>query len=382
MEKFFNSKGRKLIGWDEIIEGGISPTAIVMYWRSWVPDAPVKAAKNGNTVIMAPGEPLYFDNQPDQYSVSKVYHFNPVPASLNAHEAKAIIGAQAQLWSEGIPSENRADYMYMPRMLPLAELLWTNNQADYSTFTERLEQQYNRLDELNVHYRLPDLPGIITENVFTSTDTLSIKKPMPDMRIFYTKDNTLPTTSCMELKTPLIINQTETIRLAAFTPNGLRGDIYTLNYKKQDFAEAVNLTGAKPGLVCNYYKAFFKQTSLISSAKPDSAFNTDVIAVPATVKAPSFAITYRGYIDIPADGVYSFYLTCDDGGVLRIADRVAVDNDGLHSAIEKNGQVALRKGLQPFALDFIEGGGGFTLKLKYSVNGSEPKEIPSSWFKN
>jgi len=121
---------------------------------------------------------------------------------------------------------------------------------------------------------------------------------------------------------------------------------------------------------------------LIAAAKPDSAFKTDVIAVPVTVKAPSFAITYRGYIDIPADGVYSFYLTCDDGGVLKIADRVAVDNDGLHSAIEKNGQVALRKGLQPFALDFIEGGGGFTLKLKYSVNGSEPKEIPSSWFKN
>jgi hexosaminidase len=135
-------------------------------------------------------------------------------------------------------------------------------------------------------------------------------------------------------------------------------------------------------LVCQYYKAFFKQTSLISAAKSDSTFLSDAITVPATVTAPSFAINYKGYIDIPADGIYSFFLTCDDGGVLKIAGRVVVDNDGLHSAIEKNGQVALRRGLQPFDLDFIEGGGGYTLKLQYSVNGSEPADIPSGWFKH
>ena len=77
MEKFFNSKGRKIIGWDEILEDGISPTAMVTYWRTWVPNAPIKAAKNGNLVVMSPGNPLYFDNEPDQNSVYNVYHFNP-----------------------------------------------------------------------------------------------------------------------------------------------------------------------------------------------------------------------------------------------------------------------------------------------------------------
>jgi len=382
MEKFFNSKGRKLIGWDEVIEGGISPTALIMYWRGWVPDAPVKAVKNGNTVIMAPGEPLYFDNQPDQYSLYKIYHFNPIPAKLNEQEAKNIIGAQAELWSENLPSEKRTDYMYMPRMTALSELLWTNKQADYDSYLERLQLNYKRLEVLNVHYRLPDLPGIINENVFTDADTLDVKKPLPQMRIFYTTDGTLPKTTSQKLKAPLIIKQSQVIKLAAFMPNGLRGDIYTLNYKKQDYARAAQQSNTKPGLTCNYYKAFFKQTSLIAAAKSDSTFSTDNIAVPATVRAPSFAITYRGYIDIPANGVYSFYLTCDDGGVLKIANRMVVDNDGLHSAIEKNGQVALSRGLQPFALDFIEGGGGFTLKLKYSVNGSEPEEVPEDWFKN
>ena len=110
MEKFFNSRGRRLIGWDEVIEAVVLiRSAIVMYWRSWVPDAPVKAARNGNSVIMAPGDPLYFDNPPDQNTLSRVYHFNPIPARLAGQERKAIIGAQAELWSENIPSERRAE---------------------------------------------------------------------------------------------------------------------------------------------------------------------------------------------------------------------------------------------------------------------------------
>jgi len=77
-----------------------------------------------------------------------------------------------------------------------------------------------------------------------------------------------------------------------------------------------------------------------------------------------------------------FYLTCDDGGVLYIGDKTVVDNDGNHSAQERSGQVALKMGAHPFKLYFIEGGGGFKLLLKYSVNGSAPQDVPSSWFKN
>ncbi|MDN5285573.1 MAG: beta-hexosaminidase [Mucilaginibacter sp.] len=382
MEKFFNSKGRKLIGWDEIIEGGISPTAIIMYWRGWVPDAPVKAVKNGNTVIMTPGEPLYFDYQPDQYSVYKVYHFNPIPKVLNAEEAKSIIGAQANIWTEMIPSEKRADYMYMPRMTALAELLWTNQQDKYDSYLKRLVQQYNRMDAMHINYRLPDLPNLLNEYVFTDEGKLSIDKPLPDLTIRYTTDGTLPGTKSPELPSPLSIKKAEQIRVAAFTTNGTRGDVYNLNYTKQNMLGTVKVAPPKPGLVCSYYKAYFKQTALMKNAKVDSVFTTSSITVPSTVKAPSFGIAYKGYIDVPSDGIYSFYLTCDDGGVLKIGPTVTVDNDGNHSAQERSGQVALKMGLHPFALDFIEGGGGYTLKLKYSLNGSAQQEIPAEWFKN
>ncbi|WP_184543457.1 family 20 glycosylhydrolase [Mucilaginibacter sp. FT3.2] len=382
MEKFFNSKGRKLIGWDEIIEGGISPTAIVMYWRTWVPDAPVKAVKNGNTVIMTPGEPLYFDNQPDQYSIYKVYHFNPIPKVLNTEEAKSIIGAQANIWSEQIPSERRADYMAMPRMTALAEALWTNKADKYDFYLARLVEQYKRMDALKINYRLPDLSNLLNEYVFTDEGRLSITPPLPGLTIHYTTDGTLPDAKSPELPSPLIIKKSELIRLAPFTASGARGDVYNLNYKQQQMLGAVKIAPPKPGLACTYYKAYFKETALMKDAKVDSTFTTDKIEVPATVKAPSFGITYKGYIDVPADGIYTFYLTCDDGGVLKIGPSVTVNNDGNHSAQERSGQIALKMGAHPFHLDFIEGGGGFTLKLKYSVNGSEPQEIPANWFKN
>lgn len=381
MEKFFNSRGRKLIGWDDILEGSISKTAVIMYWRTWVPKAPAQAAKNGNKVIMTPGSPLYFDNIPDKNSIPDVYNFDIIPKGLTNVEAKNIIGAQGNIWTENIPSEKRADYMYMPRMTALAEVLWTHRQ-DYRSYLQRLQVHYDRLDVLNVNYRLPDLQGFLSSNVFISQDTLRIEKPLSNLAIRYTTDSTAPNISSTILSKPLIINKSQLIRVAAFKTNGSRGDIYDLKYQKQTLAEPEAVEQVSNGLVCKQWKGFYKLSTLIPDTKPDSVFKVDSIVVPKGAEAPSFGLKYRGYLDIPEDGIYSFYLTCDDGGVLKIANREVVNNDGLHSAIEKNGQVALKKGLQSIALDFIEGGGGYSLKLKYSFKGSEPQDIPSSWLKN
>jgi hexosaminidase len=381
MEKFFNSKGRKLIGWDEVLEGGVTNTAVIMYWRSWVPKAPVEAAKLGNKVIMTPGNPLYFDSPPDKNSILNVYNFQIIPNGLTADEARNIIGAQANLWTEYVPTENRADYMIMPRMTALAEVLWTHKQ-DYPSYQQRLKAQYPRLDLMKVHYRLPDLGGFLSSNVFTDETKLDIQIPLPGLTVHYTTDGTLPDMLSPALTQPLVIKTSQHIRLAAFKTDGSMGDVYDLQYQKQTLAEPVIIANPAKGLLCSEYRQLYKNTTLIPNNKPDTTFTVQSIVVPKEAEAPSFAIKYRGYLDIPADGIYSFYLTCDDGGTLKIAGRDVVDNDGLHAAIEKNGQVALKKGLQPIALDFIEGGGGYALKLKYSLNGSEPKDIPADWLKN
>lgn len=381
MEKFFNSKGRKLIGWDEVLEGGVTNTAVIMYWRSWVPKAPIEAAKLGNKVIMTPGNPLYFDTPPDKNSIPNVYNFQIIPNGLTADEARNIIGAQANLWTEYVPTENRADYMIMPRMTALAEVLWTHKQ-DYPSYQQRLLEQYPRLDALKVHYRLPDLGGFLSSNVFTDETKLDVQIPLRGLTVHYTIDGTLPDMLSPALTQPLVIKTSQHIRLAAFKTDGSMGDVYDLQYQKQTLAEPTSIANPAKGLLCSEYRQLYKNTTLIPNTKPDTTFTVQSIIVPKEAEAPSFAIKYRGYLDIPADGIYSFYLTCDDGGTLKIAGRDVVDNDGLHAAIEKNGQVALKKGLQPIALDFIEGGGGYSLKLKYSLNGSEPKDIPADWLKN
>lgn len=379
MEAFFNSKGRELIGWDEVLEGGISSTALIMYWRTWVPKAPIEAAKNGNKVIMTPGEPLYFDAIPDKTSLSRVYHFNPVPNGLTPNEQKAIIGAQANIWTEMIPSVNRAEYMMMPRMTALSEVVWTGKK-DYPSFLKRLDNQYKRLDLMNINYRLPDIEGLLDNYAFIDSAILTVKAPLPNLTIRYTTDSSLPTIQSKELVKPLTVKQSQLIRLAAFKPNGSRGDLYNISYSKETYAEPVKAANLQHGIIAEWYKSFFKTTALIPSENPDGRATLTDISVPKEAEAGSFGMRFNGFIKVPETGIYTFYLGSDDGSTLFIADRKVVDNDGLHPFKVKDGQVALRKGLHPIQLNFIEGGGGYKLTLQYSLNGESPRDVPEEWW--
>lgn len=382
MEKFFNQHGKKLIGWDEILEGGVTSSAIVMYWRSWVPKAPIEAARQGNKVIMTPGNPLYFDAIPDQNSLMNVYHFNPIPEGLNEQQAANIIGAQANIWTEYIPTTNRLEYMVYPRMLALAEVLWTHKTNDAS-FNARLDRQYNRMDVLGIHYRLPDLTGIVENRVFLDSTVLDVKSPKADLMVHYTDNNTQPTVQSPVLNKPVTIKKSCTYKIAAFNQKGIHGDVYTSHFKKTALKPAVQVKRNFTGQNVQYYVGHFKTVKNLDSATAQSKWNQpDLTVDQRKAQAGAFGLRYNGLITVPSDGIYSFYLTADDGAVLRIAHQVVVDNDGLHSAKEKSGQIALQKGSHFFQLDFIEGGGGYTLKLQYSEPGSAvKKDIPASWLK-
>ncbi len=382
MENFFHKNGKQMIAWDDVLEGGVDSSVIIMYWRGWVPKAPVEAANNGNKVILAPGNPLYFDQFPDKSSLYNVYHFNPVPKGLSVSAAKNIIGIQACVWTERIPSEKRADFMTMPRMTAMAEVAWTDSSRNYSSYLERLKSQYPRWDKMHIHYRLPDLSGFTDNNVFIDSALLHIEKPLPGLIIHYTTNSSLPTEHSRVLPDPLIIHHSQTIKLAAFSPEGNRGDIYSLKYAKEKNAPPVTTTEIlHNGLKCIYYKGSFDSTKNMSSVLPSQTFYVNNIEVPSDVNAPAFGLQYHGYIDVPETGIYSFYLTSDDGSVLSVDGKTVVDNDGLHSAVERSGEIALEKGLHYFSLDFIEGGGGYTLRLLYGLQGAQPQNIPSTIFK-
>ncbi|MEQ6120098.1 beta-N-acetylhexosaminidase [Reichenbachiella sp. MALMAid0571] len=163
MEKFINSKGRAIIGWDEILEGGLAPNATVMSWRGI--KGGIEAAKQGHDVIMTPGSHCYFDHYQTKdkenellaiggfTSVEKVYSYEPVPEELSAEEAKYILGAQANVWTEYIKTPEHAEYMVLPRMTALSEVVWSPKaNRDWSDFTQRMDSQFKRFDELGLNY--------------------------------------------------------------------------------------------------------------------------------------------------------------------------------------------------------------------------------------
>ncbi|MFT3993560.1 MAG: family 20 glycosylhydrolase [Dysgonomonas sp.] len=378
IQDFVQAKGKTLIGWDEVLEGGINSDVNIMYWRGWEKNAPQKAALNNNQIIMTPNTPLYFDYLPDKNSLRDVYALKVVYDNVPKDKAHLIKGAQANMWTETIPSEQRADFMLFPRLSALAERVWTNQEL-FDSYKQRILAHYPRLDAMQVNYRLPDLMGFALESVYIKEANFAIASPMDNMAIHYTLDGSVPSQNSPILNKGIKITKPETIKFALFSQQGAKGDIYTVNYKPSSYANSVNKKAKDGGLVANFYNKAMDKTTKISG-EPDQKFTVNNIVVPDEVKASSFGIRYSGYINIPETGIYNFYFLCDDAGMLRIADRLVVDNEGPHSPVEKSGQVALKKGLHPFELDFVEGGGGYSLLLQYSVAGGEIKDIPDNWF--
>lgn len=383
MDRFFREYHRKMIGWDEILEGGADSSDVVMYWRDWIQDnVPLKAVMNGNHVIMSPGTPLYFNRLQDRYSLYDIYHFKVIPDAIPLGKRSLILGAQANLWAERVPSEARADYLYFPRMTALAERLWSLH-LDYTSYLNRLRFHYGRLGKLGVHYRIADIDNIAQENVFTDSIFFSLKSPDEQTTLRYTTDGSSPDPYSAILPIPLLIKNPVNLRLAAFTPFGLRGDVYEAHFRKETMMSAVKSGPLKNGLKCYYYKKYYKNTLSIAPNDWDSSFSILGFTIPSSVNAPSFGLRYSGYIDVPVTGIYTFYLLCDDGGVFYIGDRKVVDNDGHHSAEEKSGQVPLQKGLHPIRLDFLEAGGGFKLGLKMRLPGQQSADvIPDTFLKS
>lgn len=165
IERFLNASGRRLIGWDEILEGGLAPNATVMSWRGI--QGGIAAAKQGHDVVMAPQQDLYFDHyQADpeheplaiggMTPIEDTYAYEPIPAELTADEAKRVIGTQGCVWTEYMATPQQVEYMAYPRALALAEIAWSPREArDWKSFSERLPSGLRYLDALGVRYRKP-----------------------------------------------------------------------------------------------------------------------------------------------------------------------------------------------------------------------------------
>lgn len=162
IEKYLNGKNKKVIGWDEILEGGLAPNATVMSWRG--EEGGIEAARQKHSVVMTPGEWCYLDHYQDSAKseplaiggylpVRKVYEYEPLPSALGSEGSAYILGAQGNVWTEYMKTTDYVEYMVYPRASALAELLWSPKEVrNYSDFLLRMEEHLKRLDEKNIHY--------------------------------------------------------------------------------------------------------------------------------------------------------------------------------------------------------------------------------------
>ncbi len=234
IDKFVTSKGRKIIGWDEILEGGLSPNATVMSWRGTA--GGIEAAKQKHDVIMTPNSYVYLDYyQSDPASepiaiggflpLQKTYSYEPIPTELSTDEAKYIKGVQANLWTEYVSTPEHADYMLFPRALAVAEIGWSDKTKSYEDFTKRLIVHLERLKFMSINYS----NAFIDVNYIFSKDsknlpTLSLSTIVPSYIIRYTLDGSQPNEKSLifDPSKKINISQDRNISSAVFNKFGER----------------------------------------------------------------------------------------------------------------------------------------------------------------
>jgi hexosaminidase len=237
MEKYINSKGKQIIGWDEILEGGLAPNATVMSWRGL--EGAVTAAKQHHDVILTPGSHCYFDhyqstneNEPVAIGgflpLEKVYSFNPIPEELTKEESKYVLGAQGNVWTEYMQTEDNVEYMMFPRIVALSEVVWSKPEnKDYESFKSRLIQYQKRLDMLDVNYanHLYEISGKLNTNKEGLTYTLEASSK--DESIRYTTDGTDPTIDSPLYSEPIFLEETATIKAASFNTTKIISSVFS-----------------------------------------------------------------------------------------------------------------------------------------------------------
>ena len=247
MEAFINKNGKKMMGWDEILEGGLSKTATVTWWRTWVPDAPSQVTAQGNDVIFCPGSPMYLSQAEEKTSMRSIYEYDKeMLKGMNAKQKQHVIGVQGNMWCEYIPTRERVLFQYFPRILALSELAWTKPELkDYDQFYSRLPKQFAMLHKLNVPFRTPSLDGVYHVNAFTTEGTMAVSCADPLATVRYTTDGSFPNKNSQLYNGPVKVDETTHFILRTFAPNGQAGEMLKADFLKQGLLEPVKVDASK-----------------------------------------------------------------------------------------------------------------------------------------
>lgn len=363
IEKVLLKHNKKMIGWDEILEGGLAQSAAVMSWRG--EDGGIAAASQGHDVVMTPGNWCYLDHYQGDHrvepvaiggytSLEEVYHYEPVPKQLDSKKVHHVLGTQGNVWTEYMYTPDIVEYRVYPRLLALAEINWSSIEIrDYDNFLYRLDNLHWRMDLLDINYHIPLPEGPVNKMVFIDNIRLEFNNSR-DLPMVYTTDGTNPSESSNVYQHPLIFAENKTIKIASVLKGGRLGPVRKINLVKSDYIDAVSRVVTDSGLVENFVEGSFIETSELDSVvnwkvsvnlmKPFGGMKRDG-------HKEKYAAVFEGYLELPEDGIYEFSTNLDQ---FFIANQLLIDNNGEVKRFSRNNStIALRRGKHPVKLIYL-----------------------------
>jgi hexosaminidase len=383
IEKHVNKRGKKIIGWDEILEGGLAPNATVMSWRGM--KGGIEAAKSKHDVVMTPTDFAYLDygqgdpayeplNIGGYLPLEKVYQFDPVPKELTPDQAKYIIGGQANIWTEYLETPAAVEYMAFPRMLAIAESVWSQPEnKNFDDFKRRLAANFLLLDRQNVNYRIPEPEGL--KNMVVAGDgkaTIELK-PAIGTKVYYTTDGSTPDERSRVYDKPITVElkQDETVELKTVVANsvGRKSVVYSATLVRKEMLPAVEPSGKTPGV---NYSLYVPSNAYAQDTPPQKGESRSLdLAQFASRIDPkkTFGVTFEGYINIRADGIYNFQIDSTWDRSLSIDGQMLIDEAGTRDRAITSAIVPLKAGWHKIAIHYDHREGEMFFRLRYGLKG-------------
>ncbi|MDO5978100.1 family 20 glycosylhydrolase [Flavivirga spongiicola] len=368
VENMLKKHNKKIFGWDEILEGGISETANIMSWTG--EEGGITSANAGHDVVMNPSKYTYINfYQGDHHvepmafgayiSLKDIYNYNPIPSKIAEDKRKHILGSQASVWTEYAATDSIVEYQLYPRILAMAELTWTpTKDKNYENFLERLNNQYKRLDELDLNYHIPLPEGPLSNQVvFIDSVSLSFKTTHP-VKMVYTLDGSNPTNSSKEYQEPINFTESKVLKIASVLPQGKMSSIRKVNIEKKKSIEGTTINDTKPGLLVKTVKGHFKNLNDVDFTTNYTVSKIDSIQQANKaydwghfIKEDNLrALSIEGYIDIKESGVYYFSSNQDQ---VWIAGQKVIDYKAPIKKHPKKSSIALGKGKHKLKIIYL-----------------------------
>ncbi|MEW6512141.1 MAG: family 20 glycosylhydrolase [Bacteroidota bacterium] len=383
IEKFLSSHGRRLVGWDEILEGGLAPNATVMSWRGV--QGGIDAAKGGHDVVMTPTSHCYFDYTQalsgeaipigSPLTLETVYSYEPVPPELSATEAHHVLGAQGNVWREFMPDSRRVEYMAFPRACALSEVVWSPAASkDFTDFSTRMAVHCERLLRRGVNVRVPSPTGFEGPRAFFRDTSFAIVSPFPGAVVRYTTDGSEPTSA-----SPLAVRSVRArkglvLKARAFLPGGGMSPVAT-------------------GYLSRVNRALNGLSYTLVHAVPDNLGDIDRLPVAARgtttglglggipLEKDSLTVVFEGRFVAERTGVYTFFVSAYRKAFLSIDGTPVASDTAARWWEPASGKILLAKGAHPLRLTYMRVNRWAGLNVQVEGPGMERQLVPGGMLR-